>query len=243
MKRIFHATALLSLAALVSAQPPIDPKTTAAASGPKPVAELQPGVYKFQAKLALGGQQLTLSVSTTIKEENGAWSAIDVIDTPSGPAVDTATLDRGTLALRKRTVQQGPLNISITIENGKAIGSMNLGGKETPIAVDLGGPVFGDGPGGAQSIASLPLAEGYTTTFRQLDVQKQKVKTMRLRVAGTEMVTVPAGTFDTFRVELASQDGPGQMTVWVARGTHKPVKLSTVLTQAGDATMTEELLP
>ena len=56
-------------------------------------------------------------------------------------------------------------------------------------------------------------------------------------------VTVPAGSFDTFRAEVTSEDGPDKLTIWVAKDSHKPVKLSTVLPQAGGATMTEELLP
>ena len=222
----------------------VDPKTVvvskraepAAAGGAKPVADLQPSVYKYQAKLAMGGQQLALNVSTTIKEENGAWSVSDVLETPG-------TLEKGTLFLRRRSVQQGPIHINVNFENGKASGAMNISGKDTPIAVDLGGPLFGDGPGGAQAIACLPLAEGYTTSFRGIDLQKQKAKTMLLKVAGSEKVTVPAGSFDTLRVELTSEDGPDKLTVWVAKDLHKPVKISTVLAQAGGATLTEELLP
>ncbi|MEJ7606647.1 MAG: hypothetical protein WKF37_10350 [Bryobacteraceae bacterium] len=33
-------------------------------------------------------------------------------------------------------------------------------------------------------MASLPLGEGYTTTFRNFDIQKQKPKLMQLKVAG-----------------------------------------------------------
>ncbi len=228
----------------------VDPKTVvvtkrveAANGGPKPMAELQPGVYKYQLKLAVGGQQLSLNLTTTIKEENGAWTATDVMETPAGPATDTAKLDKGTLTVRQRSMQQGPANIKIDYEGGKAKGSINMAGKETPIMVDLGGPVFGDGPGGPQAMASLPLAEGYTTTFRQLDVQKQKAKTMQLKVTGSEQVTVPAGTFDTFRVEISTDDGPDKMTLWVAKDTRKPVKSSTVVAQMGGAILTDELLP
>jgi dipeptidyl aminopeptidase/acylaminoacyl peptidase len=229
----------------------VDPKTVvvtkrveaAAGGGPKPVAELQPGVYKYQAKLALGGQQLSLNLSTTIKEENGAWTAIDVLDTPAGAATDTATLEKGTLNVRRRSVQQGPATIKVEFEGGKVTGSINMAGKETPVAGEVGGPIFADGPGGPASIASLPLAEGYTTTFRQLDLQKQKGKLMQLKVAGSEQVTVPAGTFDAFRVEISTDDGPDKMTLWVAKDTRKPVKIATALPQAGGAVMTAELLP
>ena len=44
-------------------------------------------------------------------------------------------------------------------------------------------------------IACLPLTEGYTTSYRNFDVQTQKAKLLQLTVAGVESVTVPAGTF------------------------------------------------
>ena len=54
-------------------------------------------------------------------------------------------------------------------------------------------------------------------------MQKQKVKLMQLRVAGSETVTVPAGTFDAFKVELSSADGgPDKSTVWIAKDTRDP---------------------
>ena len=89
---------------------------------------------------------------------------------------------------------------------------MEMDGEIRPISVDLDGPLFADGAGANFVIGCLPLAEGYTTAFRNFDVQKQKVKLMQLQVAGSESVTVPAGTFDTFKVELSSADGgPGQI--------------------------------
>ena len=116
-----------------------------------------------------------------------------------------------------------------------------MGGKETPVAVDLGGSLFADGPGAPQAIACLPLAEGYTTSFRNLDLQKQKPKLMQLKVAGSESVTVPAGTFDTFKVEITADGDSGKMTLWVAKQSHSLVKFSSNVASMGGATMTAEL--
>ena len=86
-------------------------------------------------------------------------------------------------------------------------------------------------------------AEGYTTTFRNFDVQTQKVKVMSLSIAGVEKVTVPAGTFDAYRVEVASADGGSdKKTLWVAKDSHKVVKVAAVLPSMGGATLTEELV-
>ena len=87
---------------------------------------------------------MTLKMSTTIKEENGAWIATDIIETPGGAATDTATLEEGTLVLLKRSVKQGPVTINVEFANDKATGSMSMNGQDKPISVDVGGPVFAD---------------------------------------------------------------------------------------------------
>ena len=124
----------------------------------------------------------------------------------------------------------------------KASGTMSMNGKQKPISVDLGGPLFGDAAGGIQSIACLPLAEGYTTSFRNFDVQSQKEKLLALKVLGMESVTVPAGTFESYKVEVSSADGGNdKQTLGVAKDSRKPVKVTAVLASMGGATMTMEL--
>jgi hypothetical protein len=119
---------------------------------------------------------------------------------------------------------------------------MNMNGTDRPIAVDLGGPLFAEGPGAKQAISTLPLAEGYSTTFRNFDVQQQKVKLMQLKVTGVEKVTVPAGTFDAYKIEITSADGGNDKeTLWVARDSRKPVKESAVLGSMNGAVLTQEL--
>jgi hypothetical protein len=101
---------------------------------------------------------------------------------------------------------------------------MNAGGNNIPISLDLPTPLYAAGAAASQSIAALPLAEGYTTTFRGLDLQRQKVSLIQLKVSGSETVTVPAGTFQTFKVEAASEDGGVKMSIWVAKDSRKVVK-------------------
>jgi len=214
----------------------------APAGSPPPAATLQPGTYRYQVKMALGEQQISANLVTTIKEEKGAWVATDNTETPAGSVTDSATLDHAGLTLRKRTVAQGPAKITVDFNGNKASGSIDMGGRETPISVDLGGPLFADGPGAPQAVACLPLAEGYTATFRQLDLQKQKVRVAELKVVGLENITVPTGSFDAFRVELSSDDGSGKVTMWISKQDRKPIKTSAVLAQMGGATMTAELI-
>jgi Protein of unknown function (DUF3108) len=161
-----------------------------------------------------------------------------------GEMQDTVTLERGSFTLQKRHVQQGPVAIYLEFANGKATGSMEMNGEDKPISVDLDGPLFADAAGANFVVGCLPLAEGYSTVYRNFDVQKQQVKLIQLEVAAAESVQVPAGTFDAFRVELSSADGgPDKSTVWIAKATRTPVKISTVMVEMGGATLTAELLP
>ena len=67
---------------------------------------------------------------------------------------------------------------------------------------------------------------------------------MALKVSGVESVTVGAGTFDSYRVEITSADGGNdKQTVWIAKDSRKPVKLEALLPSMGGATMIMELVP
>jgi dipeptidyl aminopeptidase/acylaminoacyl peptidase len=228
----------------------VDPKTVvlskktdaSAVGAPKPAMDLQAGTYNYQANVSIGGQEMNLKVVTAIQPGPSGWTATATVDTPQGSVTDTSTIEKGTLLLLKRNLQQGPITIDLDFAGNKAAGKVSMNGQDKPVAVDLGGPLFADGAGDDQVIACLPLAEGYTTTFRNFDVQTQKVKLFQLSVAGKEEVKVPAGTFQTVRVEVSSADGGGdKKTLWIASDSHKVVKVSAVLAEMGGAILTEEL--
>jgi dipeptidyl aminopeptidase/acylaminoacyl peptidase len=219
-------------------------KADAAAVGmPKLSCDLKPGLHRYDAKLTMGPQQLSLKTSTEVREENGAWVATETVDTPMGQGKDVITLEKGTLSVRKRSINQGPMTMEFEFAGNKVNGKMNMGGQEKPITADLGGPVFADGAAELQAIGCLPLADGYTTSYRNFDVQKAKAKVMQLKVAGSETVTTPAGKFDTFKVEVASTEaGNDKTTVWIAKDTRLPVKVSAVMASMGGASMNSEMV-
>jgi dipeptidyl aminopeptidase/acylaminoacyl peptidase len=230
----------------------VDPKTVVLAKKvdanavglPKTAVDLQPGTYKYKAKIVAGGQEMAMDMSTTIKEDNGKWIATGTMQSAMGDATDVSTLDKGTLVVSKRTIKQGPATIEVNFSGNKATGTMNMNGQDRPIAADLGGPIFADAAASEMAIAALPLAEGYTTTFRNFDVRKQKEKLLQLKVVGAESVTVPAGTFDTYKVELSSADGGAdKQTLWIAKDSRKPVKMTATLAEMGGATITQEMVP
>jgi len=229
----------------------VDPKTVVlakkvevAAAAPKPAAELRPGTTRQQVKIEAGGQTMLMSVTRTIEEKDGAWLVTETAKTSMGDVVDSTVLDKATLVVRKRSIRQGPMAIDLAFEGGKATGTMAMGAAPKAVSVDLGGDLFADGAGEHEAIATLPLAEGYATSFRNFDVPKQKVALKQLKVLGRESVTVAAGTFDTWKVEITSAEGePGQTTVWVASDSRQVVKVAASLPQMGGALMTTELQP
>jgi hypothetical protein len=228
----------------------VDPKTVvvakkvnaASAEAPKLAVAMHPGTYKYQAKLEMGGQSMPLNYSTEIKEENGSWTATDRVNTPMGEVTDITIMNKDSLVVEKRSVKQGPMSAALEFHDNKATGSMNMNGNEQPVSVDTGGPLFADSAGAPQVIACLPLAEGFSATFRNFDLQKQKTKVMQLQVSGSEKITVPAGTFDAFKAEITSGDGGSEkFTMWIAKDSRKPVKVSAVIPQMNGAVMTAEL--
>jgi hypothetical protein len=231
----------ICLLLLVSASQAQDNKESGAAETPKPAVSLKAGAYHFTAKLEMNGQEMSLKMATTIKDDGATWSATDVMETPQGNGSDTATIDKSNLTLVKRTLQQGPVTINLDFAGNKATGTANVNGQEHPIAVDLGGPLFADAAGAEQVIACLPLAAGYTVKVRNFDVQTQTVKVRQVTVTTIEKITVPAGTFEAFRVDETSAAGdPDKKTIWIATDSRKVVKMSVLLASLGGAVMTVE---
>jgi len=190
----------------------------------------------------LGGQNIPLTIKSETKEDNGGWVVTQTVVTPQGQIIDVSNIEKGTLVLKHRKYSQGPIVFDVDFKDNKASGTISMNGQEKPVAVDLGGVIFGDGAGAFDVIAALPLAAGYTTSFRNLDLQKQKIEVKNLKVVGVESVTVPAGTFEAYKVELTSADNEAdKITLWIAKDSRKVAKMTSVLTQLNGAILTAEL--
>jgi dipeptidyl aminopeptidase/acylaminoacyl peptidase len=221
----------------------IPKKVEAAAGAPKPTSDLQTGTFNYKASIALGGQSIPLTVKTEIKEDGGSWIVTETADTPQGQIVDVSTIERGTLIVKHRSATQGPVKIEIDFKDNKATGTMSMNGQPQPISADVDGVIFGDGAGGFEAIARLPLSPSYGITLRNFDVEKQKVQLKQLKVVGAESVTVPAGTFDAYKVELVAADNDAdKQIIWIAKDSHKVVKISATIPSLGGALLTSELV-
>ena len=211
---------------------------------PKPAVDLRPGTYNYKASIALGGQSIPLTAKTDIKEENGAWTVSETVTTPQGDVVDISTIEKGSLLLKRREVKQGPFSLEMNVAPNKLTGSTTMNGTQNPINADPGGALFADGAGAFEVIASLPLADGYSLSYRNFDVLKQKPQIKQLKVLGSESVTVPAGTFDAYKVQIFSAENEAEkQTVWIDKASRKVLKIEAVLPNLNGAVITSELTP
>jgi dipeptidyl aminopeptidase/acylaminoacyl peptidase len=229
----------------------VDPKTvtlpkeiSATTEVPKPAVDLRPGTHNYKASFAVSGQTIPLTIKSEIKEENGAWTVTDTAQFPQGPVIDVTTIEKGSLLLKRRVINQGPIVIELNVTANKLSGTTNMSGKSTPIDVDPGGALFADGAGAFDVLASLPLADGYSLSFRNFDPQKLKPQIKQLKVVGAESVTVPAGTFDAYKLEIVAADNDAdKQTIWIDKGTRKVVKISAVMPSLNGAIFSSELIP
>lgn len=126
----------------------------------------------------------------------------------------------------------------------KVSGTMAMNGNSRPINAKTEGTYFADGAGASMMLATLPLKEGYSTTYRNFDLMKQQTKAYTLTVVGKESVTVPAGTFEAYKVEVKPADGSaGDQTLFVAAdGSGRVLKELATIAEMGGAKMVSELV-
>ena len=213
---------------------------------PKPALVPTIGSWKYKTA-AIDMLQKPNAVGTfsvTTKDSGSAWTVTTAMQFPEGPVTDVLTVEKGTLILQKESFDHfvhpdqrwKVVAIRLDFRSNKAIGtSTNALGEVTQLAVALSGPIFAGATVPMVSIGCLPLAVGYSATVRDWDVERLKDSLWQVKVLGSERILVPAGTFDTYKVELTSSDGSGDReTAWIAKDSRMPVKVSAVYKLYGD---------
>lgn len=186
-----------------------------AAAAPLPPVDaslLGPMALVYKGTLMMGGNKMDLDITRTVSKSvlagAGVWRVVTSQVAAGQTAVDTFDLDVTALVPRRWGVSQGPATVALDFSETAVKGAVRVNGQVVQ-AIDaaLEAPVFGDGSSLEVIVGTLPLAAGYETTLRVFDFEKKGSRAMSLKVVGTESVTVPAGTFDCFTVELKPIDG------------------------------------
>jgi zinc protease len=134
---------------------------------------------------------------------------------PIGRQADTTTIDAATLApirVRQGGVLQGQQAfVRLDYADGRVRGQARVPGQGGPrdVTVDTAtvAGIIDDNEMGAVIVA-LPFAAGARWSFPVFSAGEAAVKTYTVVVAGEESVTVPAGTFACWRVEVAGGQVP-----------------------------------
>jgi len=231
-------------------KPAADPEKAKTAPLPAcDVSMLKPMTLKYKANAAVMGQEIPMDMDITIGKatfnEMPIWRIISEQKSAMGAGVDTFDVDVKTLIPVRRSATQGMATFALTYSKDAIKGGIKMGAQEMPVDVALPAPVFGDASALEVAITTLPLASGYETTLRTFAIATRTVRPMLLTVIGKETVTVPAGTFEAFKIELKPLDGdPGGGTYLVSEKDPRCVVHATVNlpAQAGGGTITAELV-
>ncbi len=185
-------------------------------------SSIKPFTLTWKATTKVGDQEIEIDMVQKYEMAkcmgNPAWLIASNTTMPMGSVVDTFWVDHTTILPMKWRVHRGPAFVEVMFSDDAVKGSIDLGVQKMPVDIALEAQTFASGSAMDLLFTVLPLEEGYKTTVRFFDLQMQKVRAMLLEVVGTEAVTVPAGTFETFKVELKPLDGEmGGGTTWVMK--------------------------
>ena len=212
---------------------------------PKTIAMLAPvrapaaGKSNYRVTLKLLDGTHVGNYSVTVKDNGDAWTVTGYwprTGNTSGEITDVATLEKGTLLLRKEAFQRfpnqagqtsNPVTIDLDFTGNTVTGTTTSAGADgTPVSAELSAPTYPGGVAIDVVIGCLPLAKGYAVTYRYWNVQTLKEGALQVKVVGTERIAVPVGTFDSWKLELTTVDGSERGTLWIAKDSRTPIKSS-----------------
>jgi len=201
----------------------------------------------YSVTMQVRGRKVNMTVKRTLRRETvngkGVWRVTEESKGAMGSGTDTVDLDASTLLPLRRSAAQGQAGMSVSFKPDAVNGKMIMGPQEMPINAKLASPVLSDGAGLEIPVSTLPLAEGYNATVYQFDMMSAKAQPMVLTVKGTEKVSVAAGTFHAYRVEVGPKEGDsGSVTLWVTVDSRRIVRTEANLPpQAGGGVVVSEL--
>lgn len=190
-------------------------------------------VYNYTSTLAVQGQNIQMDATRTIKKDGKNWVVYDEATSAMGKMTDETVFTGSNFDAAKRTIVQGPATITMS-KNGNNI-SVNAMGKDMPVNIE--GAYLSEGASD-MIIARMPLKEGFTTSYYNLDVMTMKPKKMVLSVVGKEKMN----GVDTWKIEQTNADNAAEKTtMWIDPAKKIAVKTEAVLPALGNAVMTTVL--
>jgi dipeptidyl aminopeptidase/acylaminoacyl peptidase len=209
-------------------------------------SQIQPGTVKYVMKIEAGAQKFEMNVQRDIvKTSLDGKDAFMIVDVSTGMmgGNDTLYVDAANLLPLKRDIKQAMANIHMVVKNDLLEGKIEAGPQKMPVNIKLDSPALMEGGGIELAIGTLALIGGYTASFNQIDIMGGKVKKMAVNVLGKDKVSLAAGEFDTYKVEVKPvEESEGAQTYWFDAISKSLVKSETKLGAAmGNAIVIMEL--
>ncbi|WP_158705121.1 DUF3108 domain-containing protein [Salinibacter altiplanensis] len=223
---------------------------------------LKPAVLSYDATMKMGGKSVDLSSALTVTATStgeadvggtdtggtDTWTLVNKIKTPRGTNTDSLIMDRSTLLPVSRHRRGGrvmDLTYAGPSASGKTevSGKIETGGQSKPIRTGLEGPTLASGVHDILALAAMSLKPGFRAALRVFSPQDQATKRAEFEVVGTETVETPAGSFETYVVNLNVGDGYVTGTVHLRKeAPHYYVKWKTEMSSdRGTRTVTQTL--
>lgn len=188
--------------------------TTQSAASPFRPRNLVPGKDSFV--VMLNGQPRGYSVATLSRESDG-YHLVTEFAIPAARVTERREMvfDSASLApvvhSRDATAPRGiPLTTRVKVVDRRATGTaqeLSQGApKTTTVDIELPVGTVDDEALGAL-IPTIDLRDGLSLAFKTFYATPGDIRTNQLTVQGRDTVTVPVGTFETYRVELKLQSG------------------------------------
>lgn len=173
-----------------------------------------PAASRDSFEVVYQGQPIGSFVLALAKSgDNYSYSAIANLAAMGVTETDSIVFNGATLApvsMHNRGSMQGMSTASaITVAGGKATGTAQRPGPNGIESIVVDAMVEPGVLAEGAEIALLPtiaLSEGYAATFQTLDGKSGKIKKYDLKVLANEKITIPLGTFETFRVQLSGEE-------------------------------------
>ncbi len=181
--------------------------------------EMAPGQMHYSGEIRVQGQTSRAALTTTIRDRGEEWIVEEQWALGGSETTEISALDRSTLFLRRHTSQSGRTIRDLEIKDGWIVGwtgSPELREPDDEIFIDAPDPILAWGAGVPQVVATLPLASGFKTSLRGIQLSTQSVVPRKLEVVAMGRIRVPAGTFTAWKVAVRDPEPGGYvLTIWI----------------------------
>ena len=208
---------------------------------------LEPSVVTYRITMEMAGQSMAMDTvverTRTTHNDEEVWRVATTVELPMGTASDVAFLRLDSLRPVHRAIDQGPVSMRLDFADDAITGTVTVpGGNAMDVDISTEGSVLGHLE---TALAVMPLEPGFKTRVQAFEPNMQQVQQINIEVVAAESVETSAGTFDVYRLDVASADGTGiSGKSWVTRAKpHLAVKSEATLPpMAGGGTMVTELI-